>query len=117
MMRKLLPPEIEATLPPLHSQEHDPDPMVWVKFFHPLSSWSWYFTEYDPTERLFFGWVHGDFPEWGYTSLDELEAIDIMGVGVERDTLFKPMKLADVKKLSETLDDDDDGSFTVIIIG
>ena len=97
---ELLPEHIKAQLPPLYSQEHEHDPMVYVKFFHPNSHWTWYATEYNPQERLFFGWVYGDFPELGYFSLAELEAVkDPLGMGIERDEHFTAMKLSEVKKL------------------
>lgn len=103
-MSKLLPLDIAATLPPLYSQEEVADPMVMVKFFHPLSYWTWYATEFDPQEGIFFGWVYGDFPELGYFSLSELEGVrDPLGIGIERDEQFTPMRLSKVKKLhSET---------------
>jgi hypothetical protein len=34
---------------------------------------------------LFFGWVFGDFPELGYFSLNEMQAINVGGLGMERD--------------------------------
>jgi hypothetical protein len=63
------------------------DARVHVKFFSPVSGWTWYATEYDPGERRFFGYVKGDFPEYGYFSLDELSSVEMMpGVpAVERD--------------------------------
>jgi hypothetical protein len=63
------------------------DARVHVKFFSPWSGWTWYATEYDPSERRFFGYVKGDFPEYGYFSLDELSDVEMMpGVpAVERD--------------------------------
>ncbi len=97
---ELLPEEVRKQLPPLYSQEDEPDPMVHVKFFHPNSHWTWYATEYDLTEGIFFGWVYGDFPELGYFSLSELQGvIDPLGMGIERDLHFTPMKLSEVKKL------------------
>jgi len=39
---------------------------MWFKFFHPMSSWTWYLTEYDPKERLAFGLVAGFETEIGY---------------------------------------------------
>ena len=59
---KLLTKAIEAKLPgigttePEEGAEEEHDPMCHVKFFHPLSNWTWYAIEYDPLERLFFGW-------------------------------------------------------------
>ena len=55
----LMPPEIAAIFPRLYSQEKVADPIVYAKYFHPLSSWTWYATEYDPDEGLFFGFVDG----------------------------------------------------------
>jgi len=98
-MNRLLPPDIAATLPPLRSQEDVADPIVMVKFFHPMSHWTWYATEFDG-EDIFFGWVYGDFPELGYFSLAELEGVQgPLGIGIERDEQFTPMPLSEVKKL------------------
>ena len=109
---ELLPEEVRKQLPPLYSQEHEPDPMVWVKFFHPMSHWTWYAYEGSPVDAdgyydtdkekvdfLFFGWVYGDYPELGYFSLSELESVSVMGLGIERDLHFTPVKLSEVKKL------------------
>lgn len=95
---KLLTKEILSKIPRLYSQEHVKDPVVYVKFFHPLSHWRWYATEYSPKEKLFFGWVAGDFPELGYFSLKELESVRIMGLGIERDMYFTPARLSEVKR-------------------
>ena len=97
---ELLPEEVRKLLPPLYSQEHEQDPMVYVKFFHPNSHWTWYAIEFDPNHGMFFGWVYGDYPELGYFSLTELEEFkDPLGIGVERDAHFTPMRLSEVKKL------------------
>src|SRR5437879_10079646 len=42
----LVPKELVAQLPPLYAQEHEIDPMVYVKFFHPNSYWTWYVLEW-----------------------------------------------------------------------
>ena len=55
------------------NQSEVEDPWVICTFFHPFCAWTRYATEYDPENRLFFGFVDGDFGEWGYFSLDELE--------------------------------------------
>jgi hypothetical protein len=107
---KLLTEELRNQLPPLYSQEQEQDPMVICKFFHPLSSWTWYAYEGSPVDEngyydtnkekvdfLFFGWVYGDFPELGYFSLSELESVSVMGLGIERDLHFTPMRLSEVK--------------------
>jgi hypothetical protein len=87
----LLTKEILKKLPPLHSQEgkNPEDIKIVVKFFAPLSSWTWYATEFDGA--TFFGWVKGSVEsEMGYFSLEELESCSAFyqkkfGVGIERD--------------------------------
>ena len=85
---KMMTKEIEKRIPGLgESEETGDNSRVHVKFFSPWSGWTWYATEYDPVERRFFGYVKGDYPEFGYFSLDELESVEMMpGVpAVERD--------------------------------
>jgi hypothetical protein len=100
---ELLPPELREQLPPLYSQEHVADPMVICKFFHPLSTMTWYAIEGSPEgdDFIFFGWVHSDFPELGYFSLHEMQAVHVMELSIERDLHFTPMRLSEVKKLHE----------------
>ena len=90
---------IEKKIPRLGETESVPleDKRLYVKFFHPFSSWKWYGAEYNPKTREFFGYVVGDFPEWGYFNLDQLEEIEIglptfawsdnspVKLGIERD--------------------------------
>jgi|GEM_PF-416760 len=106
---RLLTKEILARLPPLYSQENVKDPIVQVKFFHPMGSWTWYAIEYDPKERLFFGWSPED-NEMGYASYDELSEIRVRGLGIERDKYFDPKPLSQVKKQEhqDAGDDEDD---------
>src|SRR2546421_10555454 len=95
----LVPKELVAQLPPLYAQEHEPDPLVKCKFFHPNSHWTWYVLEFDGL-NTFFGWVYGDFPELGYFTLSELQEFkDPLGIGIEWDEHFTPMKLSEGKKL------------------
>ena len=108
---ELLPEELRKQLPPLYSQEREPDPLVICKFFHPLSFWTWYAYEGSPVDEnsyfdtdkekvdfLFFGWIFSDFPELGYFSLNEMQGVQVMGLGIERDLRFTPKKLSEVKK-------------------
>jgi hypothetical protein len=102
VVSKLLPEAVRLQLPPLYSQEHEQDPLVVVKFFHPNSYWTWYAYEFDGLDT-FFGWVCGDYPELGYFTLHELEEFeDPLHVGIERDEHFTPMRLSEVKKLHPT---------------
>ena len=83
----LMTKEIEGKIPALSSTEEAPfSPRVYVKFFHPLSNWTWYATEYDPDTRTFFGYVDGFEGELGYFNLDELSEVkDSWGLAIERD--------------------------------
>ena len=108
---KLLTEELKKQLPPLYSQQSEQDPLVVCKFFHPLSLMTWYAIEGSPVDAdgyfdtdkekvdfLFFGWVHSDFSEMGYFSLNEMEAIIVGGLGMERDLHFTPKPLSAVKQ-------------------
>lgn len=88
---KLLTKEIEKKLPKLRSQEGVPNPKIIVKFFHPLSSWTWFVVEGDRQENgdmLFFGLVDGFEKELGYFTLRQLEEVKVKGLGIERDMYF-----------------------------
>ena len=70
-----------------------------AKFFHPLSAATWYATECDAEEKMFFGFVNLGNPlyaELGYFSLDELESVKVKGLGVERDLYFGEHYLSEV---------------------
>jgi DUF2958 family protein len=98
---KLMPPEIAKNVPALYATEHLPlsEKTVHAKWFTPFSSWSWFIVEYDASQRLAFGLVTGIEGEWGYFSLDEIEAIrGPGGLTVERDLNFEPATVAVVAK-------------------
>ena len=71
------------------SQENNPDPIVIAKYFNPTGIGTWYAIEYDPIDKVFFGYVSlfgDDNDEWGYFSLDELQGFHgRVGLGIERD--------------------------------
>ncbi|MBA7542332.1 hypothetical protein ES705_34653 [subsurface metagenome] len=93
---KLLTKEIEGKLPKLYSQEAISNPKIIVKFFHPLSDWTWFVTEGDKQgngDWLFFGLVDGFEKELGYFTLKQLEEVKVKGLGVERDMYFGEHKL------------------------
>lgn len=95
---KLLTKELEAKLPPLYANDGKGDEaLALVKFFTPDSSWTWYATEYDPVERVFFGLVDGLEKELGYFSLDELESVKgPLGLSIERDIYFEPTRIKEL---------------------
>lgn len=98
---KLLTKEILSKLPPLYSQENNPDPVVQVKFFDPTGSWTWYGIEASPEgdDIIFFGLVQGFEEELGNFSLNELSSVKgKFGLGIERDRHFSPKPLSQVRK-------------------
>jgi hypothetical protein len=86
---------IEKKLPALGAKDGEGyDAAAVVKFFAPWSNWTWYATEYDPAERVFFGLVVGLETELGYFSLAELESVrGPAGLKIERDLHWSPRPL------------------------
>jgi hypothetical protein len=82
------------------SQENSNDPIIVAHFFNPTGAGDWWATEYDPVERTIFGYVSifNDWnDEWGYTSLDELEAFKgRWGLGIERDLYWTEKPASEV---------------------
>ena len=100
---KLLTEEIIKRFSEVGSQENEKDPIVIAKFFNPCGAGTWYATEYDPEEKIFFGYVSifGDWnDEWGSFSLEELEDLHYNGMGIERDLHFKEKKISECNIIS-----------------
>ena len=98
----LLPEAVRLQLPPLNSQEEEPDPLVVCKFFTPDSDWTWYAVEFDGLDS-FIGYVVGHVAELGSFTLHELEeARGPLGAKIERDEQFAPTRLSEIKKLHES---------------
>jgi len=97
--RTLITPEIAQHLPPLYSQEEKgEDALAVAKFFTPWTNWTWYASEYDPEQRLCFGVVVGHEREFGYFSIEELEAIKGPGgLTIERDLHWKAKPLKECR--------------------
>ena len=78
------------------------NPLVIARFFNPTGAGTWFATEYDPKERIFFGYVSifGDWnDEWGYFSLDQLTNFQgKFGLGIERDRYFDEKPFSQIKK-------------------
>jgi hypothetical protein len=89
----LMTKELEERFAQVGSQEGVKDPIIIAKYFNPTGRGYWFPTEYDPKERIFFGYVSlfGDYnDEWGSFSLDELENFEgALRLGIERDLYFK----------------------------
>jgi Protein of unknown function (DUF2958) len=58
---KLKTPDLEELFKdyPLYSQELEKDPLVITKLFDPCGSATWYLLEYDPIEKIAFGYIQG----------------------------------------------------------
>ena len=90
---KLMTQTLQKRFAKIGRQEQVEDPIIIAKFFNPTGAGTWYATEYDPKTRIFFGYVSifGDWnDEWGYFSLDELQAYKgKFGLRIERDLYFQ----------------------------
>ena len=88
---KLITQTLKERFAQIGRQDQKQDPIVVAKFFDPAGSASWWVTEYDPETNCCFGYVTGlQFDEWGYFSVNELEAIRRpFGLGIERDRHFQ----------------------------
>jgi len=84
--------------PKLYQTEHQGDPTVWVKFFYPDASWTWYGIEFDG-DNLFLGLVDGHERDLGYFSLKELRENrpGAFKLPIERDVSFTPRTLSTLR--------------------
>ena len=74
------------------------DIILIAKYFMPDGSWTWYASEYDEFNEIFFGYVTGTpFPEWGSFSLEDIESIRIgsLRLPIERDIHWTPKRFGD----------------------
>lgn len=111
MSYEFFPQSVRDSLPPLYSQEHVKDPICLVKFFFPMSSWTFYAIEGSPVDEngyydtdkpkvdyLFYGFTVSFDNELGYVSLSEIAAVEVVGLKVERDVNFQPTRLSVIRK-------------------
>jgi len=98
---KLLTKAIRNKLPPLGSTEGKIDETkVWLKFFDPYGSWTWYAWEFDGDDT-FFGLVDGHEKEMGYFSFSELKDLKTPWGHpgrIERDMYWKPVTVVELLK-------------------
>jgi hypothetical protein len=97
---RLMTQELEKRFAQVGSQADVKDPVIVAKFFNPMGAGTWYATEYDPKDKMFFGYVSifGDWnDEWGYFSLKELESyVSPFNTGIERDLYWTEQKSSSV---------------------
>ena len=101
---------------PLYSQDSKGDEaVVWAKFFHPASRYTFFVTEMDIQRLESFGnkqYVEGtafgyvlsplgqDCDEWGYVDLQELNELNVRGLSMERDMWFSSLTVGKLKEKS-----------------
>ena len=76
--------------------------IIHMHFF--IGGCDWYIAEYEPTHRIFFGFanLNDDLnAEWGDIPFDELIAINIKGMEVDRDLYWKPKPFKEIKPSSQ----------------
>ena len=75
----------------------DMEQMVVAKFFNPVGSWTWYLMNMADNDDYCWCIVDGHAVEMCSFSIKELEDLQLpLGLGIERDTLFAPMKASEV---------------------
>ena len=97
---KLLTKAIKAVAPPVAYNASD-DALIVAKFFHPISSYTFYMTELDSDGQMAYGYVTGlAEDEFGPVSMRELKGLVHRGLGIERDLHFpiNEHRVADVKE-------------------
>jgi hypothetical protein len=98
----LLTKEIKNLFTKTGRQENVKDPLIIAKFFYPAGYATWFATEFDPTERMFFGYcaVQQGGEEWGYFSLDEMQSFKgRFGLGIERDMHYRPKRVSECNEI------------------
>ena len=106
---QLISKELEEMFPALYeTEDKSPEEIkVIAKFFNPVGPGRWFAVEYDPQDRIFFGFVNlgdNETAELGYFSLDELESLKLpFGLTIERDKYFGDHSIAEVIKLKGNL--------------
>jgi len=92
---KLLTQKLLQQLPTTAKASQVKDPTVWVKFFYPDFSWTWFVCGYDPVDDVCWGLVDGFEIELGPFSVRELkETHGKLGCPIERDYYFTPRPLS-----------------------
>lgn len=94
---KLLTKELLERFAKIGSQQDETNPLVIAKFFNPTGAGTWYATEYNPADKIFYGYVKLHEGEWGSFGLEELESVTgAMGLGIERDRNFKEKRFSEI---------------------
>lgn len=96
---KLVTKELEKKFPEIYETQRQEDPIVQAKYFCPWNGWTWFATEFDKEEGIFYGLVAGFEIEFGYFSLKEFQEVEgPFGLKIERDLYWEPTPLSKVKE-------------------
>lgn len=95
-------PKLPSNIPKLYATEKvdAKDKVMHARLFALGSAATWLIAEYDPKERIAFGYADlhggGQDAEWGYISIEELESLKFLGIPrVELDAHFTPRPFAE----------------------
>jgi hypothetical protein len=95
---KLVTKELEKKFPEIYQTQNQKDPIVQARYFCPWNNWTWFATEFDKEEGIFYGLVAGHEVELGYFSLNEFQTVEgPFGLKVERDLYWEPKPLSEVR--------------------
>ena len=89
-----------SRIPKLYDTENTPweEKIIYEHYF--LGGCDWYVAEYDPMERIYFGYSilnsDHDNAEWGYFAHNELSYIQVRGMEVDRDLHWEPKKAGSI---------------------
>lgn len=107
-------PPDSVAVPPLHATDSIParDKTVVAHYFTAVGESDWWVVEASKETGMAFCFarINGDedSAEWGYSSLEELEAIRMGGMVVERDINWSPARVRDVPEMGFKSDHRDD---------
>lgn len=104
-MIDLLPVTMRSTLPDIYDQEHEQDPMVYIRFHTANNEYEWFLTEFsrDDQDTCFGYIVSADGCELGYFSLTFLQH---SGMPLEQFSLNGQVLYQSEKTLPEVVRDD-----------
>ena len=94
----LMPVELEEQFVALRAMNQASDnPLIIAKYFNPVWAQTWYMTEYNPEDGIFFGFVTGmPFPEWGTVALRDFIELSLpLWMKIERDLYFTSMPFSE----------------------
>jgi hypothetical protein len=106
---ELITKELEERFKEIGSQNKTEDPIVVIKFFNAAGAGTWFATEYNKKDKIFFGYVsifgdHND--EWGDFSLEELQSVKgLGGLGIERDLYCGEKRISEFEISSLKVED------------